>query len=80
MTQSSAAGHGFISEAEIDRRFDYHPPSPEQKARYERITAETKKLAKLYVELTPAGREQSLAITKLEDARMRASQAIATGE
>jgi hypothetical protein len=80
MTTSSAAPQHLISDAEIDRRFDYHPPTPDQAKRYNMITQQTKALARLIRDLTPAGREQSLAITALEEVRMRAAQAIATGE
>ena len=45
---------------------------------YEKIRAEAKKFAYLIVELTPESREQSLALTHLEDAVFCANASIAT--
>ena len=69
-----------ISDEEIERRFTYHAPKGSQVDRYAQINTATKELAYLIRDVTPAGREQSLSITKLEEVRMRANQAIATGE
>lgn len=69
-----------VDDAELERRFTYHPPKPEQVSRYAEINDRTLELAKRIRDLTPAGREQALALTALEEARMRANQAIATGE
>lgn len=69
-----------ISDAELERRFMYHPPTDDQAERYELINSWTRSYAKLIRDLTPPGREQSLALTALEEVRMRANQAIATGE
>jgi hypothetical protein len=80
MTSSSAGPQRIISDAEIERRFNYHPPSTDQVERCSEITSRCIEMAKRIRDLTPAGREQSLALTALEDVRMRANQAIATGE
>lgn len=80
MTQSSAAPQRLISDEELRRRFTYHPPKGDQPQRYEEINEATLELAILIRDVTPPGREQALAITALEEARMRANQAIATGE
>lgn len=63
--------------AEIENRFTYHPPKPDQPAKYEQIRATAKELAYLILELTPGGREQSTAITKCEEAMFWANAAIA---
>lgn len=63
---------------EIETRFTYHPPrDAEQRATYERIREQAKAFA-LYIALnTPESREQSLALTKLEEAVMWANAAVA---
>jgi len=70
----------ILNKAEIQRRFEYKPPSAAQREVYQEITEACIDLAMLIVTLTPGGREQSLAITALEEVRMRANQAIATGK
>lgn len=67
-----------ITKEEIERRFTFHPPTAEQTPKYARINLLTKNMAHELVALTPEGREQSLALTALEEVRMRANQAIAT--
>jgi hypothetical protein len=66
-----------IDQEEIDRRLDYHPPTPEQVPIYEAMRPEFKRLVEFVVETTPPGREQSVAITFIEDAQMWANKAIA---
>jgi hypothetical protein len=63
--------------AEIEHNFTYHSPKPEQQPKYEQLRDEAKKLALLIHDLTPEGREQSLAITHLENCVMCANAAIA---
>lgn len=65
---------------EIDRRFKYHPPKDDQAERYEGLRGAAHRLATMIVHLVPPGREQSLALTKLEEAIMHANSAIARGE
>lgn len=71
-----------IIDAEIERRFTYHPPQPEknQPERYALIRARAKSLAELIVAETPESREQSMAVTHLEEAVMWANAAIARNE
>lgn len=66
--------------AELDNRFTYHSPQEGQPERYEAIRDKAKELAILIVEDTPEGREQSLAVTKIEEAVMWAIAAIARHE
>ena len=64
----------------IEQRFTYHAPKPGQPERYEQLRNKAKELALLIVELTPQSREQSLAITALEEASMWGNAAIARNE
>ena len=69
-----------IDQEELERRFSYHPPKGNQPERYEKIRAAALEFATLIVNLTPASREQSLALTHLEEAVMQANAAIARRE
>lgn len=64
----------------LDRAFSYHRPQPGQPERYELLRAFAKRLAEEIVTLTPSSREQSLALTNLEQAVMWANAAIARNE
>lgn len=64
----------------LDNTFVYHGAGPDQAKRYEFIRARARAFAQVIVTLTPPSREQSLAITALEEAVMRANQAIAVNE
>lgn len=65
---------------DLENRFTYHAPKDDQPARYTAIRAKAKELAQFITENTPASREQSLAITNLEQAVFWANAAIARGE
>lgn len=60
--------------------FRYHKPQGSQSIRYERIRDEAGKLANLIATNTPESREQSVALTKLEEVVMFANAAIARNE
>lgn len=64
-------------ERELSRCFDYHQPGPDDRARYEAITAQTKQLAALVLELCPPGPDRDAALLKLREARMMANASIA---
>jgi hypothetical protein len=64
----------------IERDFTYHAPKPGQLERYEQIRNKAKEFALLIAVLTPHSREQSLALTNLEQASMMANAAIARYE
>ncbi len=70
----------MITQSELDVKFKYHSPKDDQPTRYEAIRAKAKELATLIVETSPASREQSLAITNLEQAIMWANAGIARNE
>jgi hypothetical protein len=64
----------------IANDFTHHPPKGDQVERYAMIRAGAKTLAGDILLLTPASREQSLALTNLEQAVMWANAAIARNE
>ena len=64
----------------INNNFTYHKPFGDQPAKYEKLRENAKWLAELIVELTPASREQSVALTKLEEVVFWANAAIARNE
>lgn len=64
----------------IDVNFTYHRPFGDQQERYEALRAKAKELAILINTTTPSSREQSLALTNLEQAVMWANAAIARNE
>ena len=69
-----------MDQKEIEKRFTYHPPEGSQAQRYEYIRSWAKWLALHICEMTPASREQSLAITALEECVMWSNAAIARNE
>ena len=66
------------TDAEIENRFLYHAPDDARKLAHTAVTAAMISIAKEIRDLTPEGRGQALALTKLEEARMWANMAIAT--
>lgn len=69
-----------MPENDIENRFTYHAPKPGQPEKYTRLRNAAKELALLIEETTPRSREQSLAMTNLEQAVMWANAAIARNE
>lgn len=69
-----------VTQADLDNRFQYHAPKDDQPARYEAIRAKAKELAQLIVDTTPFSREQSTALTNLEQAVFWANAGIARNE
>lgn len=63
-----------------DRVFTYHEPTEEKAPKYVAIRAKARELDDLVRELAPPGREQSLALTKIEEATMWANAAIARND
>lgn len=66
-----------ITQAELDKRFNHHPPDSDAVLCHENARAAIKVAAGRIVQLTPECREQSLALTALEEALMWANAAIA---
>lgn len=65
---------------QLVNRFSYHAPKGDQALRYELIRDHAHDLAAFIVDKTPESREQSLALTKLEEAVMWANASIARNE
>lgn len=65
---------------QIETNFVYHSVKPGQQERYVAIRAKAKELAELIAASTPESREQSMAISDLENAMMWANAAIARNE
>lgn len=64
----------------LAKNFTYHPPKGDQPQRYEAIRAKAKELAELIYDSTPESREQSIAMTNLEQSVFWANAAIARNE
>ena len=64
----------------IDTDFTYHAPHGDQISRYTQIREWARRFAHVIVDLTPVSREQSLALTHLENAVYNANAAIARNE
>lgn len=62
---------------DLENRFSYHAPKEGQPVKYEQIRNTAKEFAYLIKQLTPASREQALALTHLEDVVYSANAAIA---
>lgn len=65
-------------QADLDRRFAFHPANTrERQDAHQTVRAACQATAEMIVETAPAGREQAVALTKLEEAMMWANAAIA---
>lgn len=68
----------MIDKNETARRFAYHKPVDDKRAAtHDTLRNVLQDVADVIVELTPEGREQSLAVTKLEEAMFWANAALA---
>ena len=65
---------------DLDNVFSYHPPVGSQKERYVALRDGGKLLAQLVQDNTPPSREQSVALTNIQQAVMWANAAIAINE
>ncbi len=65
---------------DIENTFKYHAPKADQPMRYEAIRAQARQMAAAIQEMTPQSREQSVALTNLQQAVMWANAAIAINE
>lgn len=66
--------------SDIDKRFTYHPPVGDQAERYDDLRGKFRELAHAIVDAVPMSREQSLALTKLEESCFWANAGIARNE
>jgi hypothetical protein len=69
-----------MSSLDLNNVFRYHAPKGDQAQRYERLRTQARTLAELIQATTPTSREQSLALTNLQQAIMWANAAIAINE
>jgi hypothetical protein len=70
-----------IDDERLDRDYTYHPPAgDDQVARYTVLRSAAHLFARGVMQFTPPSREQSLALTKVEEAVMWANAAIARNE
>lgn len=65
---------------QVEKTFTYHAPKADQPERYVVLRDMAKDLAYKIIKNTPTSREQSLAITHLEEAIFYANAAIARNE
>lgn len=63
-------------DADLEKRFNYHKPTPEKAEIYPVIRLAAKEFAYLLKKHVPAGRELSCALTKLEEVVMWANAGI----
>lgn len=66
-----------IDYAELDRRFSFHPADDDAASCHEAVRAAARGMALSVLQVTGPGREQALALTKIEEAMMWANAAIA---
>jgi hypothetical protein len=66
-----------VTDPDLENRFLYHPPTPAAAWRHAAVNSLTLEFARKLVKLTPASREQSLALTRLKEAQMWANGAVA---
>ena len=67
----------MLDDDEILDRVTYHAPSRYGIAKHARLTKVIAKAMQAVVDVVPLGREQALALTKLEEAKMWASAGVA---
>lgn len=65
---------------QVNNAFTYHLPKEDQAQRYTAIRDKARELAHLIAAETPFSREQSSALTRLEECVMHANAAIARNE
>lgn len=70
----------FITQADLDNWFTYHPPKNDQQERYVAVRDKAKELAQLIVNSTPSCPDQTAALRKLRETVMAVNLAIACNE
>lgn len=63
--------------ADLNNRFTYHAPKPEDTQKFVQLRGEVLRVAELLNEICPESREKSLSVTHLEEAVFWAIAAIA---
>lgn len=67
----------MASEKDLRNWFTYHAPTPEQLPKYQAIRDAGFTFARIIMENTPPGPDQSVALRKIREAVMTANQSIA---
>lgn len=66
-----------MDNTEIEKRFTFHPATPEKAETYETIRGNAKQLAHLLHSVAPDSRELSLALTALDEVVFWSNAAVA---
>lgn len=66
-----------LTDDAVHDRISYHPPSADGSNRHVRLAVDFESLMRTIDDVCPSGREKALAFTKLEEAKMWASAAVA---
>jgi len=67
-----------LTDEQLENRFLYHPPQREETVKqHQEVSLLTLEMAKQICNTTAQTREQALALTALEDVKMRWNQAVA---
>jgi hypothetical protein len=66
-----------MMQEDIQNNFSYHKPTKESERVFEEVRERCRRLAHFINDVVPMGREQALALTKLEEAMMWANAGIA---
>jgi len=66
-----------VTKDNVDDCFKYHGPDEAQVEKYAAINDAAKAMAKVILDVCPASRESSVAMTQLQDMRMWANASIA---
>ncbi|KKK88213.1 hypothetical protein LCGC14_2745460 [marine sediment metagenome] len=69
----------MITKDRINHDFSYHPATPKTGPKHDRVRELLLETAAQLVDIVPDGREQSVAVTKLEEAMFWANAGIARG-
>lgn len=69
----------YPTQEHLDNWFEYHAPTPEQKAAYEVIRAEARNFADVLLMWCPSSADRTDAIRKVREAVMIANASIACG-
>jgi long-subunit acyl-CoA synthetase (AMP-forming) len=78
--QEVLAARKKAEEEKLEKDFTYHAPKGDQVLRYQDIRDQAKQFAAYILATTMPSREQSLALTKLEESVFWANAAIARNE
>lgn len=77
MTLDDFKDTGSAARTEIDNRFRYHPPSPDNARIHGLVRDKVRDVALLFLDVCPASKEREAAINALDSAVMLANAAIA---